>query len=600
MNELEDSDNSSYELTRCQTEVDKLFGKLSDNNSVLTADVQEMLSNLRAGKVSPDELEKLLVGEREKVSYSLKLADDAKKNLEDVMAFVQHFVLDVEKGRPIPKESFQSLFYELDTIADSMNSMAKVHRSKDIEKLKNIMQAHLDDKKALRKIEGVVSLKNILSENNREAKDRQRKQNEVNHSRKSIANIGSLSRPKSSQNHAEGGINPRAGSPGKTDVLSLSGPLRNVSPPPLRRTGTSGSLGGSGSMGNLNSARGPPSPGRITVGMDKMSTQWSSDECDIDGNLALKGRTTILKPEVKTKRQGKRDKRLSSAVIYAHTDDDACSVGSGGGGGGLGNSFPMPLAEFIPPDAKKLQVSQSVQTDDFAIDFNQSSIDLSASEMIDVEDQDGKKRLGSSSSSGRKSPAKRKSNQGKKDGKAISMVSARRSSRDNSKTKSSLMSSSVDLTSSSSATGVSSTKQKEEKDTQHDKLRQSRYSTDSATQDFFKNYVDNDSCGDNLDTAVNTGKGGNLSESIREMQDQEKEKVASMSTGEVQEYLKKKEKRLIMLEAKLKQQESDMTAVINVKVAEEVSKAQKKQIATKPKPLYVLLIKCRVDFIVIF
>mmetsp|Transcript_847 Transcript_847/g.1465 ORF Transcript_847/g.1465 Transcript_847/m.1465 type:complete len:1381 (+) Transcript_847:119-4261(+) len=540
MDKLEDPHSSNAELASCQSEVDKLFGKLSDNNSVLTADVKEMLSNLRAGKLQPDELEKLLVGEREKVSYSLKLADEAKKNLEDVMSFVQHFVHDVERGRPIPKESFQSLFHELDTIADSMNSMAKVHRSNDIDKLKRIMQTHLEEKKEMQKIEGVVSLKNILNENSREARERQRKQSESYNPRKSVANIGSLARPKSSQNNnMEGSINPRLGSPIKTDLMSMSGPLRNGSPPPLKRSGTAGSM--SGSLGNMSIGGGPPSsPGNGGGGFDR----WSADEgADMDASLQLQGRTTILKPEKKTKKQGKKEKRMSSAQIYAHTEDDASSVGSGG----LGNSQPISLAEFVPPDAKKLQVNQGVQTDDVAIDFNHSSIDLSASEtMTDVEQESTKNRSGPRSAAGKRV----KSPQRRKDGKAISMVSARRGSRENNKAKS----------------NPSSTRGGD-----HSPL------PEASARQYLKNFADSDL----NDDISPDGEGGcvdsEIKDKVREMQEREDAKVDDMNPLDAKSYLNKKEMRLLLLEAKLKKQETDITAKINVRVAEEVAKTKKRQ-----------------------
>jgi hypothetical protein len=585
MEDLENSDNKNVELANCQNKVDRLFGKLSDNHSTLTADVKEMLDNLRAGKVSPDELEKLLVGEREKVSYSLNLADNAKKSLENVMAFVQHFVNDVERGKPVPKDSFSSLYHELDNIADSMNSMSKVHHTKDIEKLKRIMQTHSEDKRSVGLDNGVVSLKHILTENNREAKERQQKRSQGNNNRTTIVSIGSLARPRSSQNLMDtqgqlGGH--RLASPDMMEMI----PPRVGSPSPLRRTGTAGSMGGSaGNTGGGGGGGGASSPGK---GFDFNKTGqslMSTDENDGADVLSLHGRQTAIKQGKKAKKQGKREKRLSSAVIYGHTEDDTNSVGSSGG-----HSLTAPpafsLADFVPPEGKKMQMNQSCQTDDVAIQFNQDSV----VDHLDAGDQE-KTAQGGNQKGGKKSAAsKRKSGQ-KKDGKAVSMVSARCGSRENNKAPRSLsgqaslsVSDEPSRSTSPPPSGArASSKHKagpnaytlqDEKHSGQGSLREQRLSTDSVpTQEYFKNYADKP--GDDF-SHDKSGSGSG----IRTKQERENAKIAGMSPEEAQHFLNSKEQRLLLLELKLQKQQEDMVAVIDVKVAEEVAKTQNKISAT--------------------
>ena len=563
MESLEENDTRTDELANCQNKVDKLFGKLNENHSELTADVKEMLDNLRAGRVSPDDLEKLLVSEREKVSYSLQLADHAKKSLEDVMSFVQHFVTDVQKGKAVPKDSFTSLYNELDAISDSMNSMAKVHRSKDIQKLKRILQTHIDEKQNVNMNEGVVSLKHILHENNRETKERQQRLSQGNN-RTTVKPIGSLG--KSSNRDLAGtelGSSHRLGSPDRRESLASRGggdhsrsPTNKFPGGPPGRSGTAGSMGGS---------LGPTSPGKGGFGFDKTGMSvMLADDMETDA-LSLQGKhSSISKSIKKTKKSGKKEKRLSSAIIYQHTDDDL-SVGSSGGLS-LTSTGPIALADFIPADTKKLLVSQGVQTDDVAIEFNKLSSASNSTVELHEEGMEQDLQQSSSASSGMKGGKKSAGGKRKKDGKTpntISMVSARRGSRDKSK--------------SGVATGSRGISPST-KEGQGEPLL-SPGSGGAATQEYFQNYVDKPSTNHTSIVKENENE-------VRLMQEAEDEKVAGMSSEEVKQFLNKKEQRLLLLDAKLRQQQADMDAVIAVKVAEEVAKTQQKQ-ETKTEQWYV-------------
>lgn len=572
----EENDTRTDELANCQTKVDKLFGKLNENHTELTSDVKEMLDNFRAGRVSPDELEKLLVGEREKVSYSLHLADNAKKSLDDVMSFVQHFVHDVERGKPVPKDSFTSLYNELDTIAESMNSMAKVHRSKDIQKLKRIMQTHLDEKKSISVDDGVVSLKHILNENNRETKERHQKLSQANN-RTSIMPIGSLSKARSGRDLMGGGggggdmsSSHRLASPDRRESMASRGGSRSPTNAFERRTNTSGSMGGT---------LGPTTPGKSGgFGFDKTGqSMMSTDEADVDAPvLSLHGRhSSISKSTKKPKKSGKNEKRLSSAVIYQHTDDDV-SVGSSGGVSLSSTGGPLSLAEFMPADARKLQVNQSVQTDDVAIDFNQRSLDggesseveqLSQQEMPDTEG--GRQGNKTASSGGKKSAGGKRKKDGKSLPGTISMVSARRGSPEKSRGAPSSVSFGKDTPSSSQrSSGGQGGGTEQQQISPHG---------GAAAQEYLQNYADKST------TEGSSNESGIVEDGVRSKQEKEDEQMASMSSDQAKQFLNKKEQRLLLLETKLRKQQEDMEAVIAVKVAEEVAKTQQQNQTTKTK-----------------
>jgi hypothetical protein len=131
LSELEQhhAQNGNREMAYVQANITDLMGKFQDSQHDLRGDLMDVLESFQKGTMSADELAALLQGEKERGSLSIKLVEEIQSNLEDVIQFVAHFVHDVEQGKPLPKQSFKSLFQELDLVSDSVNSMSKVVRT---------------------------------------------------------------------------------------------------------------------------------------------------------------------------------------------------------------------------------------------------------------------------------------------------------------------------------------------------------------------------------------------------------------------------------------------------------------------------------------
>jgi hypothetical protein len=131
LSELESNhlQNANREMAYVQANITDLMGKFQDSQTDLRGDLMDVLESFQKGTMSTEELGALLQGEKERGSLSIKLVEEIQSNLEDVIAFVAHFVHDVEQGKPLPKQSFKSLFQELDIVSDSVNSISKVVRT---------------------------------------------------------------------------------------------------------------------------------------------------------------------------------------------------------------------------------------------------------------------------------------------------------------------------------------------------------------------------------------------------------------------------------------------------------------------------------------
>ena len=529
MEDLENTESRNAEFANCQNKVDKLFGKLSESNSELTADVKEMLKNLKAGKVTPDAFEKLLLREREKVSFTLNLADEAKRRLEEVMTFVQHFVTDVEKGKTIPKGSFKSMYHELDTVTESMNSMAKVHRSNDIEKLRKIMTIHFEEQRDMFANNGVVSLKTILAENNREAKERLQKERQAAGNRTSVVGIGSLARPRSQQ-----GLLERQSSGGKLTNLDMSelSPTRLGSPPSLHRGGT----------GNSLSSRGPGSPTKGGFGVER---QFSGDDLEAE-KFALHGRpsTISVSSKKKGKKEGKKEKRLSSAVIYSHTEDDANSIGSGTSQS-LAN--PLSITQYVPTEPKKLLLTQGTQTDDVDI----TSVEKKDTASDNNNRNDVKEQRNKSAGTKRSGGLKRKAGGGRRS--PVPSASTRHHSPMRGR-------------------GVERRDQNHSTNSQNlaqDSSRYEKTKQDNITAEKYLNKYADEAPTSSGHNEVGADMNDDLSSAYGE------ENTKNDDVDYLRNCLKEKEERLLLLEAKLQKQETDMAAHIEAEVIIEVEKRKK-------------------------
>jgi hypothetical protein len=131
LSELEQNhtQNANREMAYVQANITDLMGKFQDSQQDLRGDLMDVLESFQKGTMSADELAALLQGEKERGSLSIKLVEEIQSNLEDVIQFVAHFVHDVEQGKPLPKQSFKSLFQELDIVSDSVNTISKVVRT---------------------------------------------------------------------------------------------------------------------------------------------------------------------------------------------------------------------------------------------------------------------------------------------------------------------------------------------------------------------------------------------------------------------------------------------------------------------------------------
>jgi hypothetical protein len=107
LSELESNhlQNANREMAYVQANITDLMGKFQDSQMDLRGDLMDVLESFQKGTMSTEELGALLQGEKERGSLSIKLVEEIQSNLEDVIAFVAHFVHDVEQGKPLPKQS---------------------------------------------------------------------------------------------------------------------------------------------------------------------------------------------------------------------------------------------------------------------------------------------------------------------------------------------------------------------------------------------------------------------------------------------------------------------------------------------------------------
>lgn len=184
--------NSNREIAYVQANITDLMGKFQDSQTDLRGDLMDVLESFQKGTMSADELQSLLQGEKERGSLSLKLVEEIQSNLEDVIAFVAHFVHDVEQGKPLPKQSFKSLFQELDLVSDTVNSISKVVRtpSRKVREMRTKIgtEVELRQEKS-RGIGGTPAIVSFVqSKKNEEQKNVPRKRDDDNNQRYGMSN----------------------------------------------------------------------------------------------------------------------------------------------------------------------------------------------------------------------------------------------------------------------------------------------------------------------------------------------------------------------------------------------------------------------------
>mmetsp|Transcript_15807 Transcript_15807/g.23779 ORF Transcript_15807/g.23779 Transcript_15807/m.23779 type:complete len:1445 (-) Transcript_15807:140-4474(-) len=129
-----------------QANISDLMGTFHDSQNVLQGDLMDVLESFNKGTMTSDEIQSLLINEKERGNISLKLVEDIQLQMDEVLSFVAHFISDVESGKPLPKNSFQSLFQELDGMSDSVHAMSKVVRtpSRRVREVKASIQTQVE------------------------------------------------------------------------------------------------------------------------------------------------------------------------------------------------------------------------------------------------------------------------------------------------------------------------------------------------------------------------------------------------------------------------------------------------------------------------
>lgn len=125
---LEDRTGSfdSKEVAFMQANITDLMGRFEDSTTDMQHEINDILESFTKGTLTPEELRMMINGEKERGAYATTMMEEINSQLENMFSFVANYLNDVERGKPLPNDSFKSLYQELDFTMDKIHSVKKV------------------------------------------------------------------------------------------------------------------------------------------------------------------------------------------------------------------------------------------------------------------------------------------------------------------------------------------------------------------------------------------------------------------------------------------------------------------------------------------
>lgn len=123
---LEEKDIDNVEVKRLHESVGTLMSRVSDRQLDLLGDLTAILATFTDGRMTPGQLEAMIVTEQERSAFILDLSTTIGSHIGQLFQMIESIFSRIEMGKAISKDSMKSVSRKMNVVSESVDSISRI------------------------------------------------------------------------------------------------------------------------------------------------------------------------------------------------------------------------------------------------------------------------------------------------------------------------------------------------------------------------------------------------------------------------------------------------------------------------------------------